>query len=97
MTKRPKRKTKAEKATANPQSLGGYFESPDSGTIASASFDGNGAMVVYFKRGPGRDHQRYDYTNIPQELWAQFATAESKGKFFSTQIRPHYAGKPYGE
>lgn len=97
MTKRPKRKTKAEKAKENLQSLGGYFESPESGTIASASFDGLGGMVVYFKRGPRRDNQRYDYTNIPLELWEQFASAESKGKFFSTQIRPMYAGKPYDE
>lgn len=104
MAKQAKRKTKAEKQqAAEPLNIARddkvifeSFESPESSTIASAHYDVDGGkMTIKFRRGPGRDHDRYDYTGIPADLWSQFASAESKGKFFSTQIRPLYAGKPY--
>lgn len=77
------------------QESGVFFESPESSTIASAYFSkDNGHMTVFFRRGPSRDNERYDYSGIPVDLWERFAAAESKGHFFSTQIRPLYAGKP---
>lgn len=70
------------------------FESPESSTIVSAHYDGQ-TMIVYFQRAANRDHQRYDYTNFPSELWERFKQAESKGAFFSAHIRPFYAGRRF--
>lgn len=72
------------------------FESPESSTIAGAFYD-HGIMVVLFKRGPGRDNDRYDYRDVPEVIWQEFVAAGSKGAFFTQQIRPHYQGRKHGE
>lgn len=67
------------------------FESPDSSTIAKAEYDrSDNRLSVWFKRKSGSP--RYDYRNIPLALWEAFKEAESKGIFFSQQIRPVYDG-----
>jgi hypothetical protein len=66
------------------------FESPESSTIAGASYQ-DGTLSVMFKRGAGA-RERYDYSGIPAELWAEFVMADSKGQFFGARIRPLYRG-----
>lgn len=68
------------------------FESPESSTILSAMFDPDAKrMLIAFKRDTSLP-AIYAYSNIPSDLWAQFAQAASKGQFFSTRIRPYFAG-----
>lgn len=65
------------------------FESPESSSISSASYDPvTCTMTVHFKHGKG-----YDHSPFPLELWREFAMAASKGRFFAERIRPMYAGK----
>lgn len=69
------------------------FESPESATIVSARYDRKTEkMTVTFKR-ENLAERTYVYSNIPINLWAEFAAASSKGFFFSKMIRPMYAGK----
>ena len=37
------------------------------------------------------DGDVYDYHAVPLKLWRRFEAAPSKGKFFATYIRDHYA------
>lgn len=68
------------------------FESPESSSIAGASYEeGSQTLSVTFKRA--RDaRERYDYPSVPAELWAEFVMATSKGEFFAARIRPLYKG-----
>lgn len=68
------------------------FDSPESSTIASAFYDAmTRVLSVQFKRAKGK-LDRYDYADVPGELWAEFLSAESKGQFFAARIRPLYTG-----
>lgn len=68
------------------------FESPESSTIAAAEYNRETqTLSVMFKR-KGNTQDRYDYPNVPEELWGRFVAAESKGQFFGSYIRPVYDG-----
>jgi hypothetical protein len=70
------------------------FETPESSVIAGASYDATARMLlVSIRRGPNVSKD-YIYNGYPASEWAEFATAESKGKYFSERIRPRYTGKP---
>jgi hypothetical protein len=45
-------------------------------------------LVVEFKNG-----MKYEYDNIPHNIYAQFRLSESQGKFFNTQISKSYKYK----
>jgi len=70
------------------------FDAPESSTIASAHyFSDQRVMVVEFKRKPkDKTAERYTFGGVPPELWAEFLTSDSKGRFFTTRIRPNFAG-----
>lgn len=44
-------------------------------------------MYVTFKTG-----KVYTYYDVPIEIWTAWTTAESKGSFFSRQIKGRYLG-----
>lgn len=63
------------------------FESAESSTVTRGEYDfDTETLMVTFKHGGVYQFQ------IPPELWQEFATAESKGKFFAAAIRPLYNG-----
>jgi hypothetical protein len=65
------------------------FESPESATIASATYNTETQMLtIYFRHGAG-----YDYAAFPYPLWRDFTQADSKGSFFAARIRPLYTGR----
>lgn len=65
------------------------FESPDSSSIASATYDiDTGMLSVTFKTG-----NIYDCQLFPLDVWIDFERSTSKGQFFSTRIRPLFAMK----
>ena len=45
-------------------------------------------MIVEFKNG-----QRYEYEDVPHNIYAQFRLSESQGKFFNTSISKKYKYK----
>lgn len=91
MAKRQKRPTKEEKVTAAveehiPQALS--FESPESSSIKSATYDPDTeTLAVYFSTG-----NIYDFYSFPSRLWTEFYLSASKGGFFARYIRTMYAG-----
>lgn len=70
------------------------FESPESSSIARATYDESAKMLlVGIKKGPNLT-QEYVYSGVEPHQWAEFVTAKSKGQYFNTRIRPLFAGKP---
>lgn len=68
------------------------FESPESSTIASATYDPDTeTMKLWFKR-EGQDNDCYTF-NIPGKVWIDFEQAKSKGAHFARFIRPLYSGR----
>jgi hypothetical protein len=45
-------------------------------------------MLVEFNNG-----HKYEYSDVPHQVYTQFRTAESQGKFFSSKIVKTYAHK----
>jgi hypothetical protein len=45
-------------------------------------------LIVEFKNG-----QRYEYEDVPHNIYAQFRLSESQGKFFNTSISKKYKYK----
>lgn len=70
------------------------FESPESSNILGAEYDPKSQwMQITFKSKSG-EGRRYNYADVPQDLWDMFKTAGSKGGFFTTEIRDRYKGVP---
>lgn len=89
--KQTKRPTRAEKVAPPP--LPDSFESPESSVIAGARYDAASmTLTVDIRKGPNVT-QEYVYSNVKADVWAEFVTAESKGKYFSAAIRPMFAGR----
>ena len=64
------------------------FQSPESSSIDGATYDRKTQMLrVIFRKGPP-----YDFAGVPHSVWAGFATASSKGAYFTSMIRPLYTG-----
>lgn len=49
-------------------------------------------LTVIFASGA-----RYTYAGVPPELWGRFKEAESVGRFFAREIKPHFFGAKQGE
>lgn len=64
----------------------------ESSQISAIGYDeATNTMAVQFP-GRGADPGAvYHYLNVPPATWAEFQKAESKGKFFGANIRPHFA------
>ncbi len=63
---------------------------PDSTAIASAEYfpaSTHRALIVTFTSNPAKP---YLYGGVPAEIWQQFKTADSKGRFFNASIRGRY-------
>ena len=45
----------------------------------------NGELTVYFRNG-----KNYVYHNVPEDVFQQFITSPSKGKFYNQYIKNHY-------
>ncbi len=64
------------------------FDSPESSTVIRGEYDWDTCqLLVTFKAG-----SRYRF-KIPEEMWQEFAMAESKGGYFAARIRPFYLGE----
>lgn len=64
------------------------FTSPDSSDIKVCMYSpSTKEMAIQFQKG-----KLYTYQNVPMELWREFESAPSKGKYFHLHIRPHYVG-----
>ncbi len=94
MGKRPKRTSQKEVAAASQQTavedtIPYYFTSPESSTIVDAAYHPDTeTLCVKFRH----DNSIYCYGKFPHLLWEEFLTAPSKGKFFSSRVRPIFTG-----
>lgn len=60
----------------------------ESSNVAEIGYDGESQrMHVRFHSG-----KKYEYLDVPPELFEEFANAESFGSFFAKRIRMHYVG-----
>lgn len=64
------------------------IESSNLKTITYDSEDQN--LIIEFK---GKENNRYQYKNVPEELVENFLKSESKGKFFHSDIKGKYEFK----
>ena len=57
-----------------------------SSNIVSAGYDpATETLEVEFKRGVV-----WQYPHVPEQMWYEFLSAPSAGKYFSEQIRPRF-------
>lgn len=69
------------------------MESVQSTNISAIGYDhADHEMRVQFSNG-----KIYRYPNVPEQVYMDFLTADSKGKHFYAHIRPHYNGVRIGE
>lgn len=64
------------------------IESSNLKTLTYDSEDQN--LIIEFK---GKENNRYQYKNVPEELVENFLKSESKGKFFHSDIKGKYEFK----
>jgi hypothetical protein len=65
----------------------------NSSMIASIGYDpSNGTLEVEFKKG-GVIWQYYD---VPENVWHEFQSAASQGKYFLANIRNRFGGSKIG-
>jgi hypothetical protein len=61
----------------------------ESSNLKSTEYDTESKkLVVEFKNG-----MKYEYDEVPHNIYAQFRLSESQGKFFNTQISKSYKYK----
>lgn len=65
------------------------FESPESSSIAGATYDPLTQVLTVSFRG----QSTYAYAGVEPQLWRDLLMAESKGTFFAHIIRPFYSGR----
>jgi hypothetical protein len=62
-------------------------DTPNSSNIARIKYDAEaGQLHVEF-----RTRKTYVYEDVPPEIWNQFVSSESAGKFFASNIKGKYA------
>lgn len=93
MGKKPKRTSPKEvnvtSQAAATETVPYGFRSPESSTIEGANYDPDTEVLhITF----AHDHSTYAYDKFPYLMWVDFLGATSKGKFFSTRIRPIFSG-----
>jgi len=65
------------------------LENLNSSVLASASYDEKlQLLTIAFKSG-----KTYDFFDVPPEIWNGFKEAESKGSFFSRNIKGKFKPK----
>lgn len=65
----------------------------ESSNLAAIGYDaGSKTLQVDFKTG-----KRYQYQNVPPEVFAEFKAAESVGKFFAAQVKNAFLCVPLTE
>jgi len=58
----------------------------DSSNISKTEYDtATKKMIAEFKNG-----SKYEYENVPHNVYAEFRLAESQGKYFNTKISKAY-------
>jgi hypothetical protein len=58
----------------------------NSSHIADVAYnEADQTLIVTWKNG-----RRYEYTNVPKNLYEEFLSAPSQGKFFNENIRNNY-------
>jgi len=63
----------------------GEIVMPESKLISKMEyFEKSKHLILYFQRNP---EKAYLYKNVPAEVWGDFKSAGSKGKFFGEKIR----------
>lgn len=63
---------------------------PTSKAIYRAEYypaDGEGFLIIYFQSNPSKG---YIYRGVPEEVWREFKSADSKGKFYNAYIKGRY-------
>ena len=65
----------------------------DSSNLNKTEYDtATKKMIAEFKNGT-----RYEYENVPHNVYAEFRLAESQGKYFNTDISKQYKYKKIEE
>jgi hypothetical protein len=65
-------------------------DTPTSTNIARLLYDQDaGVLKIEFRSG-----KIYEYEDVSYDLWNQFTTAPSAGKFFNERIKNAYKGRP---
>ena len=65
------------------------MEFPDSSVLASAVFDeATNRLTVVFKSG-----RSYDFFDIPTDVWTGLKKADSKGRYFTQNIKGKFKPK----
>lgn len=65
----------------------------NSSMIASAGYDSsNGTLEVEFKKGG----PIWEYYDVPENVWHEFQSASSQGKYFIANIRDRFRGSKVG-
>ena len=65
----------------------------DSSNISKTEYDtATKKMIAEFKNG-----SKYEYENVPHNVYAEFRLAESQGKYFNTEIAKAYKYKKLEE
>lgn len=70
------------------------FLSPKSSSVHHAEYEpSTETMIVYFTNIPHGDITcSYGYQGVPADVWKMFESAESKGKFMLSHIKPKFSG-----
>jgi hypothetical protein len=70
------------------------FEAKESSNVGWARYDPRTLILeVDFRGKDGLRASTYAYDGVPESLWTEFLRAESKGKFFASEIRPRFKGR----
>lgn len=73
-------------ATSRRQRTIEVIETPGSSMLARFSYDGKErSLIVEFKHGG-----RYEYYDVPEDVFQKMAAARSKGRCFQDNIRDDY-------
>jgi hypothetical protein len=65
----------------------------ESATLHWARYDATKrTLQVDFRGKDGEKQSTYEYADFPEEIFAQFNAATSRGRFFAARIRPKYKG-----
>jgi hypothetical protein len=68
------------------------YKETDSSNIAYCSFDPMlNNITVYFRSG-----YKYDFFEVPEDLWRRLCTAPSPGRFFNNNIKGQYEYRKVG-
>ena len=63
----------------------------DSSVIAAVEYSAEAALDIEFTSGAS-----YRYLAVPEQLFHEFLSADSKGVFFNRRIRSHYPCMKFG-